>query len=176
MKTSVVDYSGVRKIEFTPFDDLRGNLLKLYRREIFFDLMPNIEEIYLSQSKKSVVRGLHYQLGEKAQDKFVYCITGRMLDISVDLRPGKDFGKIHVEEMVGGNDCAIFIPGAFAHGVVILEDQTNFISISPQPYSPGDERGIRWDTLGIDFGISEPNITAKDLAWPSLMDILDQGG
>lgn len=176
MKSSVTDLGGIKRIGFTPFVDFRGDLLKIYRRQIFQELVPTIEEMYLSRSDKGVIRGLHYQLGSKAQDKLVYCITGRMLDISIDLRPDGNLGNVHVEEMVGGGKSALMIPGAFAHGVIVLEDNTNFLSISPQPYSPGDERGIRWDTIGIDFGLERPIVSEKDQAWPSLKEIIEQAG
>jgi dTDP-4-dehydrorhamnose 3,5-epimerase len=176
VKSSVTDLGGPKRIGFTPFVDFRGDLLKIYRREIFQDLLPDVEEIYLSRSDKGVVRGMHYQLGGKAQDKLVYCITGRMLDVSIDLRPDGKLGHVHVEEMVGGGKSALLIPGAFAHGVIVLEDHTSFISMSPQPYSPGDERGVRWDTLGVDFAIAHPVVTEKDQSWPSLQDVINQIG
>lgn len=174
MKSSVIDLGGIKRIGFTPFVDFRGDLLKIYRREIFQDLLPNVEEIYLSRSDKGVIRGMHYQLGSKAQDKLVYCITGRMLDVCVDLRPDGNLGHVHVEELVGGGKSAMLIPGAFAHGVIVLEDHTSFISMSPQPYSPGDERGVRWDTLGVDFRLEHPLVTEKDQAWPSLDEVIGQ--
>ena len=140
---------------------------------MFQDLLPNIEEMYISPSNKGVVRGMHYQLGGNAQDKLVYCITGRMLDVSIDLRPDGNLGHVHVEELVGGAS-ALMIPGTFAHGVIILEDHTTFLNMTPQPYSPGDERGVRWDTLGVDFGLSRPLVTEKDQSWPSLEDVIKQ--
>jgi dTDP-4-dehydrorhamnose 3,5-epimerase len=170
----VTDLGGIKKIGFTPFTDFRGDLLKIYRREIFQDLLPKVEEIYLSRSDKGVIRGMHYQLGGKAQDKLVYCITGRMLDISIDLRTQGNLGHVHIEELVGGGQSALLIPGAFAHGVIVLEDHTTFINMSPQPYSPGDERGVRWNTLGVDFGISHPIVTEKDQAWPPLDYVINQ--
>lgn len=176
MRSSVTDLGGIKRIDFTPFVDFRGDLLKIYRRQIFQDILPNIEEIYLSQSDKGVIRGMHYQLGGKAQDKLVYCITGRMLDVSIDLRPDGSLGSVHVEEMVGGGKSALMIPGAFAHGVIVLEDNTNFLSMTPQPYSPGDERGVRWDTLGVDFGLDRPIVTEKDQSWPSLHVVIQQAG
>lgn len=174
MKISVTDVGGIKRIAFSPFVDFRGELLKIYNREILLDLIPNIEEIYLSRSDKGVIRGMHYQLGCKAQDKFVYCITGRMLDVSIDLRPSGNFGSVHVEEMIGGGKLALIIPGGFAHGVISLENNTNFINMSPQPYSPDDERGIRWDTLGVDFGLKNPIVTEKDKSWPSLQQVIQQ--
>lgn len=174
MKSSVFDLDGIKRINFTPFVDFRGELLKIYRREIFQDLIPNVEEIYLSCSDKGVIRGMHYQLGSKAQEKFVYCITGRMLDVSIDLRPSGNLGHVHVEELAGGGKTALMIPGTFAHGVIALEDHTTFLNMSPQPYSPGDERGVRWDSLGVDFGLSHPIVTEKDQSWPSLRDVIQQ--
>lgn len=176
MKSSVTDLGGIKRIGFTPFVDFRGDLLKIYRRQIFQDILPIIEEMYISRSNKSVIRGMHYQLGAKAQDKLVYCITGRMLDVSIDLRPDGNLGRVHVEEMAGGGESALMIPGVFAHGVIILEDNTTFLSMTPQPYSPGDERGIKWDTLGVDFGLERPIVTEKDQAWPSLQEIIHQVG
>ena len=176
MKSSVIDLGGVKRINFTPFVDFRGDLLKIYRRQIFQDLLPNIEEMYLSRSDKGVIRGMHYQLGNKAQDKLVYCITGRMLDVCIDLRPDGNLGRVHVEEMVGNGKSALMIPGAFAHGVIVLDDNTTFLSMTPQAYSPGDERGIRWNTLGVDFGLERPIVTEKDQSWPSLQEIIQQAG
>ena len=66
------------------------------------------------------------------------------------------------------------VPGTFAHGVVVLEDNTTFISMTPQPYSPGDERGIRWNALGIDFGLEHPIVTDKDQSWPSLREVIEE--
>ena len=172
----MIDIGGIKKIDFTPFVDFRGQLLKIYRRDGFKDLLPNIEEMYLSRSDKGVIRGLHYQLGGKAQDKFVYCITGRMFDVSVDLRPDGNFGHVHVEELIGGGPSALIIPGSFAHGVIVLDDNTTFLSMTPQPYSPGEERGLRWDTLGVDFGLSNPIVSEKDQLWPALSDVIKHTG
>ncbi len=176
MKSSVTDLGGIKRIGFTPFVDFRGDLLKIYRRQIFQDLLPDIEEIYISRSDKGVIRGMHYQLGIKAQDKLIYCISGRMLDVSIDLRLDGNLGRVHVEEMVGGGKSALMIPGAFAHGVIVLDNNTTFLSITPQAYLPGEERGIRWDTLGVDFGLQRPIVTEKDQSWPSLQEIIQQLG
>ncbi len=174
MKSSVTDLGGVKRIGFTPFVDSRGILLKIYRREIFHDLIQNIEEMYLSRSDKGVIRGMHFQIGNKTQDKLVYCLTGRMLDISIDLRADGNLGRVHVEEMKGGDNSALLIPGEFAHGVIILEDNTSFLSLMPQAYSPSDERGIRWDTLGLDIGVCCPIVSLKDQSWPSLKEVIQQ--
>lgn len=175
MKKNVENLNGILKISYSPFLDFRGSLIKLYRKEIFQEILPNIEELYISNSKYGVIRGLHFQLGNKGQDKFIYCISGNLLDVSVDLRPNENFGRIHLEELKGGSPFVLGIPGSFAHGVIILEENTTFINMTSQPYSPGDERGIRWDSLGIKFPIKDPIVSEKDKSWPSLEEILIKG-
>jgi dTDP-4-dehydrorhamnose 3,5-epimerase-like enzyme len=96
-----------------------------------------------------------------------------MLDISIDLRPHGQLGYVHVEELCGQDNKALMIPGFIAHGVIVLENDTTFMSISPQPHSPGDERGISCNTLGIDFGISNPLVTEKNKSLPPLIDVIN---
>lgn len=174
MMSHVETEGGLQIVHYSSFSDFRGNLLKLYRRDMFLESLPTIEEVYFSTSKKAVVRGLHYQLGVRGQDKFIHCISGRMIDVSVDMRPDGELGRVHVQELVGGDEKALLVPAAFAHGVVILEDDTTYVNISPQPYSPGDERGIRFDSLNVSFPIDDPIVSEKDMKWPSLYETLDR--
>ncbi len=176
MKKAVEELGGLRRIVYEPFRDFRGEILKLYRGAIMEGVLPHIEEIYLSSSRKNVVRGLHFQRGAKGQDKFVYCVAGRMLDLSVDLRLDGDFGRVHVQELVGGGDSALFVPASFAHGVVIIDEGTSFLNMSPQRYVPSEERGVRWDSLGLDLPPIAPIITEKDKAWPTLAEVLAEMG
>ncbi|AIA30885.1 dTDP-4-dehydrorhamnose 3,5-epimerase family protein [Leptospirillum ferriphilum] len=168
MLNNIENINGILKLSFSPFYDLRGNLLKIYQKETFKNIFKDIEEIYISSSKKAVIRGLHFQIGKKAQDKYIYCISGALLDISVDLRPDGNFGNICVEELKGGDPIILGIPGTFAHGVIILEENTTFMNMSPTPYSPGDERGIRWDSLGIKIPFQHPIVSEKDNSLPPL--------
>lgn len=174
MKIKETKKNGITRIHFDPYKDERGYLKKIYRRQIYDNILPNIDEIYISKSNKGVVRGLHFQSGATGQEKLIYCISGSIIDIAVNISKNNVANGINVETLRGGGDIALLIPRNFAHGIIALEDNTIFMNISPQSYQPGNECGIRWDSLGIDFGIENPIVSKKDQEWPTLEEYIQR--
>jgi len=110
-----------------------------------------------SCSMKGVLRGLHYQVPPCAQAKLVRVIKGAVLDVVVDIRKGSPtFGKYVTAHLSEANKQQMFIPHGFAHGFLVLEDNTIFSYKCDNYYSPQHERGIRWD---------DPQI---NIQWPQL--------
>ncbi len=131
-----------------------------------------------SKSKRGVLRGLHYQLHPSAQTKLVRVIKGKVLDVAVDIRRGSPtFGKHVGVELSGENKRQLLVPRGFAHGFVVLEDDTVFAYKVDNYYSPKNDRGIAFDDkeLGIDWKISrdELNLSAKDKVQPKLSETDD---
>ncbi|WP_066359718.1 dTDP-4-dehydrorhamnose 3,5-epimerase [Aliarcobacter cryaerophilus] len=131
-----------------------------------------------SKSSKGVLRGLHYQLPPHAQTKLVRVISGRVLDVAVDIRKNSPtFGKYVAVELSGENKKQLLIPRGFAHGFVVLEDDTVFAYKVDNYYSPECDRGIAFDdkNLNIDWILNhnELNLSAKDTKQPKLFDIKD---
>jgi dTDP-4-dehydrorhamnose 3,5-epimerase len=131
-----------------------------------------------SKSSKGVLRGLHYQLSPAAQTKLVRVIQGSVLDVAVDIRKGSPtFGQYVSVKLTGENKKQLLVPRGFAHGFVVLEDDTIFAYKVDNYYSPECDRGIAFDDedLGIDWMIdtSELNLSAKDKVQPLLKDTND---
>lgn len=126
-----------------------------------------------SQSKKGVIRGLHYQLNPKAQGKLVRVLKGKILDVAVDVRHDSPtfLQKITIE-LSDENNRMLFIPPGFAHGFVTLSDDVKFLYKCTVEYSKKHERGIRFDDpdINIDWGISSPLLSEKDLRLPYAKD------
>jgi dTDP-4-dehydrorhamnose 3,5-epimerase len=164
----------IQKIAIRKFADDRGGLTKIYEELANSETSPlrSIREAYISHSKKHVIRGLHYQRGSASQEKIIYCVTGEFLDVSVDLTSGPSFGKVHVEHLSANDDFVLRIPGAFAHGIISLSDDTTYLNLSPDNYVPSAESGIHWSSLGLDIGIRDPIVSDKDANWPSLEEVL----
>lgn len=126
-----------------------------------------------SLSQKGVLRGLHYQLEPFTQGKLVRVIKGAVLDIAVDIRKNSaTFGKWVSMKLTGENKWICWIPKGFAHGFVSLEDDTVFTYKCSGVYNKASEASIRWNDseLNIDWGITNPLLSDKDLQAPLFKD------
>lgn len=161
--------------------DSRGYFVETFRQdklEEFLGYQINFCQDNESKSSKGVLRGLHYQLPPHAQTKLVRVISGRVLDVAVDIRKNSPtFGKYVAVELSGENKKQLLIPRGFAHGFVVLEDDTVFAYKVDNYYSPECDRGIAFDdkNLNIDWILNhdELNLSAKDTKQPKLFDIKD---
>jgi len=118
-----------------------------------------------SVSKKDVLRGLHFQVPPKSQAKLVRVSRGSVLDVVVDLRTTEHtFGQSFKIILSEKNKTQLFIPEGFAHGFLVLEDQTIFTYKCSNYYSKEHDRSMLWsdDQLNIDWGISNPLVSEKD--------------
>ena len=161
--------------------DSRGYFVETFRQdklEEFLGYQINFCQDNESKSSKGVLRGLHYQLPPHAQTKLVRVIHGRVLDVAVDIRKNSPtFGKYVAVELSGENKKQLLIPRGFAHGFVVLEDDTVFAYKVDNYYSPECDRGIAFDdkNLNIDWILKkeELNLSAKDTKQPKLNETND---
>ena len=131
-----------------------------------------------SKSSKGVLRGLHYQLPPFAQTKLVRVIQGRVLDVAVDIRKNfPTFGQYVAVELSAENKKQLLVPRGFAHGFVVLEDDTIFAYKVDNYYSPECDRGIAFDdkSLNIDWILKkeELKLSDKDTKQPKLNETND---
>ncbi|MDX4049038.1 dTDP-4-dehydrorhamnose 3,5-epimerase [Aliarcobacter skirrowii] len=161
--------------------DSRGYFVETFRQdklEEFLGYQINFCQDNESKSSKGVLRGLHYQLPPHAQTKLVRVISGRVLDVAVDIRKNSPtFGQHVAVELSGENKKQLLIPRGFAHGFVVLEDDTVFAYKVDNYYSPECDRGIAFDdeNLNIDWILNhnELNLSAKDIKQPKLNETND---
>jgi dTDP-4-dehydrorhamnose 3,5-epimerase len=177
-RTSIPD---VIIIEPTVHGDARGYFVETFRAdklESFLGYKINFCQDNESKSSKGVLRGLHYQLSPFAQTKLVRVIQGRVLDVAVDIRKSSPtFGQYVAVELSAENKKQLLVPRGFAHGFVVLEDNTIFAYKVDNYYSPQCDRGIAFNdpSLNIDWILNydELNLSTKDKTQPKLFDIKD---
>jgi len=162
------------------FGDKRGSFFESFNKKDFYSatgLEVDFVQDNQSTSQKGVLRGLHFQKGEFAQAKLVRVIKGSVLDVVVDIRPksstfGKQFSMILSEQ----NHKQVFIPRGFAHGFLVLEDDTIFAYKCDNYYNKTSESGIIYNdkTLNINwqFPIEDLIISEKDLKLPIFESLL----
>ena len=136
MKINSTKFKDLKLIKLEKFNDLRGELIKIFDKKNKL-LRFNCFESYISKSKKGTVRGLHGQTGKFSQAKLIFCIKGKALDVAIDLRKkSKTFGKVFKKIISSKNLLAVHIPKGFAHGYVILENNTTIINLCSSAYNP----------------------------------------
>ena len=134
-----------------------------------------VQDNHSYSAAKGVLRGLHFQMSPRAQDKLVRVVKGSIFDVAVDIRRGSPRFGMWCSLIVSAERWnQILVPKGFAHGFLTLEDNTEVIYKTSDYYAPDYDRAIRYDdpTLGIDWPLhGDPILSAKDQAAPVLRDI-----
>ena len=159
------------------YTDERGYFFETYHNQRY-DLpgaSPFVQDNE-AKSNKGVLRGLHFQQGDYAQGKLVRVVTGAVYDVAVDIRKGSPtFGQSFGLILSGENKRQLWVPRGFAHGYLVLEDNTIFSYKCDNYYHKPSEQGIRYDDP--DISISWPDmdlplvISEKDLQLGTLADL-----
>jgi len=176
IKVRPLGLEGVFEIIPEKFGDERGYFSETYNRAKLAERGIDIEFVQDNQSysaRKGVLRGLHYQLPPRSQDKLVRVLRGRIFDVAVDIRPtSPTFGRWVGLELSDEKWNQIWVPRGFAHGFVTLEEHTIVAYKVSDYYSPEHDRGIRYDDpeIGIEWPIEgiEVQLSQKDKEAPLL--------
>lgn len=164
IKTNI---EGVFIIEPRVFNDERGYFFESFSQRLFEEKVAKTVFVQdnESQSRYGVLRGLHFQRPPYEQAKLVRVVSGRVLDVAVDIRPeSPTFGQHVSVELSDENKRQFFIPRGFAHGFAVLSETAVFQYKCDNYYAPDHEGGILWNdpSLAIDWKLPEKDIILSD--------------
>jgi len=154
------------------FQDQRGLFIKTFRSDQFRELGITFEprEEFYSTSAKNVLRGMHFQLPPSAHAKLVYCLSGSVLDVVLDMRRASPtYGKSFSIRLDANARDLLFIPVGFAHGFLSIEDNSLMVYKTDAVHVPELDTGIAWNSFGFDWKIASPIMSERDrkfVAWP----------
>lgn len=182
MKLIETNIPGLIVMEPDVFRDGRGCFFESFSLRRFKELTGlNVDFVQdnESHSRYGTVRGLHFQKGDDAQAKLVRVVSGRVLDVAVDLREGSPtFGRHFSVELSGENHLQMFIPKGFAHGFSVLSQTAVFQYKCDAYYAPRSEGALLWNDpdLGIDWKlpVSDVVVSEKDARNQTLKEYLDR--
>ena len=161
VEKNVGGIEGLHIIEPAVHGDSRGYFMETYNKRDMeaAGLDMNFVQDNQSQSRKGVLRGLHFQIAHP-QGKLVRVIRGRVFDVAVDIRKGsKTYGNWFGMELSEENKKQFYISEGFAHGFLVLSDVAEFCYKVTDFYHPGDEDGIAW------------NDPALGIVWPEVVGL-----
>lgn len=175
MKIIETDLPGCLVVEPQVFGDARGFFYESFNQDKLaaVGLNPRFVQGNVSSSARGVLRGLHYQW-PNPQGKYVSVIEGEVWDVAVDIRRGSPhFGRWTAVVLSADNKRHFWIPEGFAHGFAVLSERAVFSYLCTHTYDAQADAGVRWDDpdLAVDWPISEPSLSAKDIAAPLFKDI-----
>lgn len=167
---------GVLEILPRKFGDDRGFFSETYNAQSFAEAgiqLQFVQDNHSLSAAKGVLRGLHYQLSPRAQDKLVRVVKGSILDVVVDIRKSSPtFKKWVALEVSAKKWNQILVPKGFAHGFLTLEDNTEVVYKVTDYYSPDHDRSLRFDdpSIGVEwpFEASVMQLSDKDRNAPLL--------
>lgn len=180
MKITETKLKGCFLIEPTVFRDDRGYFFESFNATDFNGAIgQNINFVQDNQSfsKKGVIRAIHYQRGEFAQAKLVRVLSGRVLDVAVDLRQGSPtFGQHVALELTAENKKQLFLPRGFGHGFSVLSVTAEFFYKCDNFYNKASEGGIVYNDMDLNIDWQVPldrvQVSEKDLQLPRLQNAL----
>lgn len=150
------------------FADSRGVFCETYNHKRFVDYgiaLDFVQDNQSSSREPGTIRGLHFQSHPVAQDKLVRVLSGRILDVAVDLRRSSpSYGRWVAEELSAENGKQLLVPVGFAHGFCTLEPETLVLYKVTGYYSPPHDLGIAWNDpdLAIDWPVAPDKVVLSD--------------
>jgi dTDP-4-dehydrorhamnose 3,5-epimerase len=159
---------GVLIIEPAVHGDERGWFMETFNAAAFRE--HGLPDVWLqdnhSQSRRGVVRGLHYQLTDP-QGKLIRCTRGAILDVAVDIRRSSPhFGQWTSAQLTAENRRMLYVPPRFAHGFAVLSDEAEVLYKCTTLWHRDSDRSLLWNdpAIGIDWRIPTPSLSEKDAA------------
>ena len=158
MEIIKTEIEGLLIIEPRIFQDARGYFFESFSQREFEEKVGAVHFVQDNESMSTygVMRGLHFQRPPYTQSKLVRCVSGKVLDVAVDIRKGSPTYGCHVAvELTGENHRQFFIPKGFAHGFAVLSERAVFQYKCDEFYHPEADAGISIldESLQIDWRI-----------------------
>ncbi|WP_273500502.1 dTDP-4-dehydrorhamnose 3,5-epimerase [Paracoccus sphaerophysae] len=129
-----------------------------------------VQDNHSVSARAGTLRGLHYQAPPHAQGKLVRCGRGALLDVAVDARRGSaTYGQHVIVELSAENGKQLWVPAGMLHGFVTLMDDTEIVYKCTDYYNREADGAVRWDSVGVNWGVSDPILSDKDAAAPAFV-------
>ncbi|HEX7106169.1 MAG TPA: dTDP-4-dehydrorhamnose 3,5-epimerase [Acidothermaceae bacterium] len=170
--------------EFTPrqFPDARGVFLEWYRADVVATAIGHplsIAQSNQSVSRRGTLRGIHFADVPPSQAKYVYCPSGAVLDVVIDIRAGSPtFGAVDTVRLDDVDRRAVYLSEGLGHAFMALSDDAVVTYLCSTSYAPEREHGVY--PLDPELAIQwpddvEPVLSDKDAAAPTLKQAAADG-
>lgn len=152
-----------------PRSDNRGLFVKTFVTSAFaaHGLETNFCETFYTISNDRVLRGMHFQVPPHDHAKLVYCVSGRVLDVALDMRVGSpSYGQHEALELDSSLCNAVYLPSGIAHGFAVLDAPAVMAYHVTSEHFNSADAGVRWDSFGATWPSCLPLLSTRDIGLP----------
>ena len=129
------------------------------------------KESFHTRSAANVLRGMHFQMAPADGAKLVYCLEGAILDVILDVRPESPaFGSVYTFELSADEPAGVYIPRGVAHGFYVQRAPALVMYHVTSENDPQCDTGVRWDSFGFEWPVSDPLLSPRDAALRSFSE------
>ena len=163
--------AGCYLVNFPAFHDSRGSFVKVIQKSAFEaqGLEADFAEVFYTTSNENVLRGMHFQVPPSDHAKLVYCTSGAIFDMALDLRAGSPtFGRHECFDLSERENNAVYLPRGIAHGFYVREVPSVVVYHVTSEHRSEHDQGIRWDSFGASWPVTIPILSSRDAAFPTL--------
>ena len=154
-------------VQFPHFRDHRGRFVKSFQRSAFeaMGLECDFVESFYTESGENILRGMHFQLPPADHAKLVYCMSGAIHDVALDLRVGSPtYGQHEAYDLSAEYNNAVYLPRGMAHGFFVRDAPAVVVYEVTSEHSPAHDTGVRWDSFGAKWPQDSPITSTRDAA------------
>ena len=164
---------GVSLIDSFQSSDSRGSFLKILKHEEILEISDfKLEEVFLTASVKGTIRGMHLQIGQASNWRFIQVLRGEAFDVLLDLRKEEQtFSQTQENLLSGDSPQTLVVPPGVAHGFQALTD-VEILYLTSHRHDVALDKGVNPFSIGINWPLEVTSISARDLSLPSLKDFM----
>ena len=154
--------------------DERGSFKKLFNSEWGHANEFSTAEVFVSKSSPGVIRGMHLQIGDSANQRLISVVSGQVFDVLIDLRKNSStFLRVQYRCLDAEGEATVFVPSGVAHGFQSLS-QTTMLYLSSSIYKPQDDQGVNVNSLGINWPLETQILSKRDKSLTSLNEWVNE--
>jgi dTDP-4-dehydrorhamnose 3,5-epimerase len=156
---------GCYLVHFPNFRDHRGLFVKSFQRSAFesIGLECDFVESFYTESGESILRGMHFQVPPFDHAKLIYCMSGAIHDVALDLRVGSPtYGHHETYDLSAEYNNAVYLPRGIAHGFFVRDSPAIVVYEVTSEHSPTHDTGVRWNSFGAQWPHESPITSERD--------------
>lgn len=165
---------GVSLIDSFRASDSRGSFLKILKHNDILDISEfKLEEVFFTASIKGTIRGMHLQINQASNWRFVQVIHGHAFDVLLDLRREEEtFSETHSNLLSADLPQTLIIPPGVAHGFQAVTN-VEILYLTSHRHDPSLDKGVNPFSIGVTWPLEVSAISTRDLNLPSLEEYIN---